>query len=181
MSRADIQNVCVFCSASERVKERYAPLIKDLVALFEKRGWNLVYGGSSVGIMGALAESAVAKGVKVRGVIPEFLKAMEPAHGGLSELYITQDMHERQMKMAQLSQAFIVLPGGLGTLAEFFEIVTWRLLGLHEKPIIVLNADGYWDSLLQMLDKAESEGFMHGPHRDFVHVVTDVSAIAEIL
>jgi len=181
MSRGDIRDVCVFCSASAHVKGRYLSLAQDLAELFERKGWALVYGGASGGLMGDVADAALARGVFVRGVITAQLKDREVAHGGIDELIVTRDMHERQMKMAQLSQAFIVLPGGLGTLAEFFEVVTWQQLGLHSKPIILFNDGGYWDDLLNMLGRAEKDGFLYGSHKDSFHVLGDVEAIANIL
>lgn len=124
-------------------------------------GRKLVYGGGHVGLMGAAADAALEVGGDVIGVIPQCLKDREVAHTGLTELHTTETMQERQQYMADLSDAFIVLPGGLGTLAEFFEIITWRHLGIHDKPVFVLNAFGYWDLLLEMLEKAGEEKFLY--------------------
>ena len=164
----DIQSICVFCSASDAVRDRYRHMSDDLSVLFADQGWDVVYGGSVGGLMGLVADASLDRGLRVTGVIPESLKDKEIAHTGLSQLITTQDMHERQLKMAEFSDAFLVLPGGLGTMAEMFEVVTWFQLGLHQKPCFILNLDGYWDPLLAQLDKAEAQGFVHGRLKDFI-------------
>jgi len=155
------QNVCVYCASSNKVDSKYIKLADDVGAFIAKSGRTLVYGGGHVGLMGAAADAALNDGGEVIGVIPQYLKDKEVAHLGLSALHTTLTMQERQQKMADLSDAFIMLPGGLGTLAEFFEIITWKHLGFHSKPVFVLNAFGYWDDLLAMLLKAGNENFLY--------------------
>lgn len=181
MAMTDIQTLCVFCSSSNRVPAYYRDSALRIADLCAARGWSLVYGGSRGGLMGAVADAALAQGVFVTGVIPHHLHDREVAHSTLSELHIVSDMHERQMKMANLSDAFLVLPGGLGTLAELFEIVTWRQIGLHQKPVFLLNDRGYWDDLISMLGKAQKEGFLYGDFQDTIKVVGCVSEIAHLL
>lgn len=129
--------------------------------MIAQAGGRLVYGGSHSGMMGAVADGALEGGAKVIGVIPEFLTDKEKAHQGITELYTTNTMHERQMKMGELADYFLILPGGLGTLAEFFEVATWRALGIFEKPILVVNHGGYWSPLLDMIRKSGELGFLH--------------------
>ncbi len=125
-----------------------------------QRGWGVVYGGGRTGLMGAVADAALAAGGEVIGVIPEALVAKEVAHRGVTELHIVRSMHERKATMEELSDAFIALPGGLGTFEEFCEVVTWAQLGLHRKPCGLLNVEGYYDELLALLDKAVAERFV---------------------
>lgn len=158
---SDLQNICVYCASSGSVDPKYKALATDVGGMIADAGKRLVYGGGHVGLMGAAADAALEKGGEVIGVIPQSLKDREVAHNGLTELHTTNTMQERQQMMADLSDAFIMLPGGLGTLAEFFEIITWRHLGLHDKPVLVLNAYGYWDLLFDMLNKAQSEQFLY--------------------
>ena len=137
-----VGNLCVFCGSSTAVARGYLDLAAQAGALIARCGMGLVYGGSRIGLMGAMADAALAEGGRVVGVIPRFLKTKEVAHTGLSELHMTETMHERQVGMAERADAFLVLPGGYGTLAEFFEVLTWKQLGLHDKPIAVLNGSG---------------------------------------
>ena len=155
------QNICVYCASSGAVDAKYLTVARDVGQSIAKSGKGLVYGGSHVGLMGAAADAALAADGDVIGVIPQHLKDREVAHIGLTELHTTHTLQERQQRMADLSDAFVVLPGGLGTLAEFFEVVTWKQLGLHDKPIFVLNSYGYWDSLLKMLDEARQGKFLY--------------------
>jgi len=156
-----LKNICVYCASSNNVDPKYKSLASDLGTFLGQEKRALVYGGGHVGLMGACADGALGQGGEVVGVIPQSLKDREVAHLGLNELHITQTMQERQQKMADLSDAFVMLPGGIGTLAEFFEIITWKHLSLHDKPIFVLNAYGYWDHLLAMLAKAGNEKFLY--------------------
>jgi len=171
------QNICVYCASSNRVDPKYIALARDVGAIIAGASRRLVYGGGHCGLMGATADAALDGGGEVIGVIPQYLKDREVAHLGLTALHITDTMQERQQQMADLSDAFIMLPGGLGTLAEFFEIITWKHLGLHDKPVFVLNVFGYWDSLLDMLDKAGAEGFLYEGSRDLFEVVSSVEDI----
>jgi len=175
------KNICVFCAASPNVGEVYKSVARDMGKLCADEGWGLVYGGGHRGLMGAVADSALAHGAEVIGVIPRYLKDKEIAHTGVTELHTTETMHERQMKMAELSDAFVVLPGGLGTLAELFEVLTWRQLGLHDKPIILVNVDGYWDSLIAMLEHAAQERFLHGDYRKMLEILENLKELLIIL
>lgn len=131
----------------------------------------MVYGGAQVGLMGALADAALANGGEVIGVIPRSLAAVEVAHQGLSRLHVVETMHERKALMAQEADAFVALPGGFGTLDEFFEILTWAQLGIHTKPCLMVNTGGYYDHLLSFLDVAIEEGFLKGENRAYIQVV----------
>jgi uncharacterized protein (TIGR00730 family) len=154
-------SICVFCASSNAIDPRYLKLAAETGRLLAARGWRAVYGGARGGMMGAMANAALESGGEVVGVIPEVLGPQERAHQGLTELHIVNDMHERQQKMMALADGFIVLPGGLGTLAEFFEILTWKAIGLHGKKIALVNARGFWDPLLGQLRQTEEEGFLH--------------------
>jgi uncharacterized protein (TIGR00730 family) len=163
-----IQSVCVYCGSSPGRSPVYLKAAKDLGTEFGKRGMTLVYGGSGVGLMGEVARSAIAYGGKVIGVIPQALLAQKVAIDGLSDLRVVKDMHERKSVMAELSEGFIALPGGYGTYEEFFEMLTWLQLGIHSKPCGLLNAGGYYDKLLEFLDHAVDEQFIHEPHRAMI-------------
>lgn len=138
-----IKNICVFCGSSTIVDGKYLRAARDVGVMLAQNGYGVVYGGGNIGLMGAAADAALEAGGKVIGVIPKFLRDKEVAHKGLTELHLTETMHERQVGMAERSDAFVVLPGGLGTLAEFFEVLTWKQLGLHDKPIMLVNDFGY--------------------------------------
>jgi uncharacterized protein (TIGR00730 family) len=177
-----IKSVCVFCSASARVIDKYGDIARETGAHLAQSGYDVVYGGSRSGLMGIVADSALEHGSKVYGVIPEFLINREISHPGVTEQYLTQTMHERQMKMSELADAFVIIPGGMGTLAEFFEVTTWRILGIHNKPVIVVNAHGFWTPMLEMIEKAAEEGFLYGPSKAVFDVVdhpTDIKAKLE--
>jgi uncharacterized protein (TIGR00730 family) len=176
-----INTICVYCGSSQNVDEAYKVAAQDMGELVPAQGWTLVYGGAAVGLMGITARAAVAGGAPVIGVIPEDLQAREIRQEGLKELHVTKSMHERQMMMAKLSDAFVALPGGLGTLAEFFEILTWRQLRFHEKPIILVNINNYWDQLLDTIENAASSGFMRETDKGLFRVTDKVSNIPQIL
>lgn len=152
-----------------------------LGGLLADRGVTLVYGGASVGLMGALADSALAAGGKVVGVIPQALVDLEVAHHGLSELHVVSSMHERKARMADLAEAFIALPGGFGTIEELCEILTWGQLGLHRKPIVLLNVDSYFDALLGFFDHAVEERFVRPVHRQMILRASTPEAALESL
>ncbi len=156
-----VQSVCVFCASSDAAPQKYKDLAASLGTLIAERGLRLVYGGAQSGLMGAAANSALAAGGEVIGVMPEILSGRERAHKNLTKLTITKDMHERQQTMASLADAFVILPGGMGTLAEFFEILTWKQIGLHQKPIILVNMFGFWDPLLATINSCLKDGFLH--------------------
>lgn len=149
--------------------------------LLGQNGYGLVYGGGRVGLMGLVADATLAAGGKVVGIIPEHIKSREVDHTELTELYVVESMHMRKQMMVDRSDAFVVLPGGLGTLDEFFEIMTWRQLGLHDKPIIVVNIGEYWTALLHLIDVMVNEGFVRAADRDCVVVVDSVDDVIPAL
>jgi uncharacterized protein (TIGR00730 family) len=157
--------LCIFCGSSPGARPGYAAATAELARLLAGRGIGIVYGGASVGLMGLLADTALEAGGEVVGVIPAALEAKEIAHGGLSELHVVGSMHERKALMAELSEGFVALPGGSGTLEELFEVFTWAQLGLHRKPCALLNVEGYYDGLAGFLDHAVGERFMRAEHR----------------
>ena len=164
----NINSVCVYCGSSPGRSPDYLHTAKDLGAEFGRRGLTLVYGGSGVGLMGEVARSTIEAGGRVVGVIPQALVEQKIAFEGLAELRVVKDMHERKAVMAELSDGFIALPGGYGTYEEFFEALTWLQLGIHTKPCGLLNVNGYYDKLLEFLDHAVAELFIHKPHRDLI-------------
>lgn len=175
-----IQNICVFCGSSPGRDDRYAETASALGALCAESGWRVVYGGGRVGLMGEVANAALAKDGEVIGIIPRHLQEREVAHTGLTRLEVTGNMHERQLRMAELSDAFVVLPGGLGTLAEFFEVVTWKQLGLHTKPIVLINQLEYWDFLIKAVGRSAEEGFLYQQGPDLFTVVDDIGQLPRI-
>ncbi len=176
-----IQSVCVFCGASARVDQKYFSLARDVGQLIAHQGWTLVYGGSRTGTMGAVADGALGAAGKVIGYIPHHLDERELQHTGLTECYVVDSMHDRKMGMVKRSDAFIILPGGFGTLDEFFENLTWRQIGLHDKPIVIVNKDGFWNSLLQLMKDLEKTGFIQAGNMDLFQVVEDINDIPDAL
>lgn len=170
-----ISSLCVFCGSALGVQESYAQISRDVGLYCANNSIELVYGGGHAGLMGVSADACLSSGGQVTGIIPELLKDKEIAHSGLSKLYITQDMHERQAMMADLSDAFLVLPGGLGTLAEFFEVLTWKQIGLHNKPIIIFDTqERYWMPLLTMIQKISEQKFMRQSCEDLFKVIFSI-------
>ena len=165
--------ICVFCGSSVGGNPKYLADAKSLGEQVARGGWGLVYGGTSVGLMGAVADAALARGAEVIGVLPRNLQDREIAHRGLTKLRLVESMHERKALMASLSDGFVALPGGYGTLDEFFEIVTWAQLKIHSKPCILINTDGYYDPLLRFLEQAMKEEFVRPANRDLVQVARD--------
>jgi uncharacterized protein (TIGR00730 family) len=174
-----IRRICVFCGASPGRDPAYVALAASVGAGLAERGIGVVYGGSRVGMMGALADAALASGGEVIGIIPRRLVDRELAHTGLTELRVVETLHERKAEMAATSDGFIALPGGLGTLEELAEVASWAQLGLHDKPIGLLGPAGYWDALLGWLDHAVAEGFIAPGHRALVDLDPDLSALLE--
>jgi len=162
------KRICVFCGSSSGGRDGYAAAAASLARHLAARGIGIVYGGGNVGLMGTLADAALAAGGEVIGVIPRFLGSLELAHAGLAELRVVDSMHERKALMAELADAFIALPGGFGTFEEFCEVITWTQLGLHRKPCGILNVEGYYDPLLALFDHATAERFVRPPHRALV-------------
>ena len=163
-------SVCVFCGSSSGARPSYRDAAETLGRVLAEQGRTVVYGGGNVGLMGALADAALAAGGRVVGVIPQHLVAREVAHATVTELRIVGSMHERKQVMADLAEAFVLLPGGLGSLEEFFEVWTWGQLGLHEKPYGVLNVERYFDPLLALVDHAVAERFVRPAHRAMLAV-----------
>jgi len=175
-----IRSVCVYCGSSPGRDETYAKAGHLLGRSIAKSGLRLIYGGGTKGIMGAVAEGALKAGGKVTGIIPRFLinrEATETALDRLDELVITDNMHERKHSMFEKSDAFVALPGGIGTVEEIVEIMTWGQLGHHRKPIVFANVKGFWDPMLALLDHMSSEGFIHTAQRVKPLVVDDPEAI----
>jgi uncharacterized protein (TIGR00730 family) len=170
--------VCVFCGSSAGSRPAYADAAQRIGTTLARHGLGLVYGGGRVGLMGVVADAALAAGGRVIGVIPEPLATKELAHTGLTELRVVRTMHERKALMAELSAGFLALPGGVGTFEEFFEIVTWAVLGLHRKPVGLLNVEGYYDPLRALLDHAVAERFVRPEHRALVVVSDQPEALA---
>jgi uncharacterized protein (TIGR00730 family) len=155
-----VKSVCVYCGASSGSDPVYAEAATELAQTLAARGLRVVYGGARAGLMGLIADTALAAGAEVVGVIPRVLVDWEVAHTGLTELHVVENMHERKAKMADLSDAFIALPGGIGTLEELIEIYTWSYLGIHDKPFGLINTKGYYDGFTAFLDHAVDEGFL---------------------
>ncbi len=174
-------SVCVFCSASPDLDPDFQDGAVGLGRLLAKDGHQVIYGGSRSGLMGMVADGAVDEGGTVIGVIPDFLTSREIAHTGLADLHVVKTMHERQMKMSDLSDIFVVLPGGLGTLAEFFEVITWKTLGVYKKRVIVVNLKGYWDPMLEMIEKAQKLGFLQQNWDTLYEVVGTIDGVPGIL
>ena len=174
-----ISRICVFCGASPGRDPAYLELAASVGAGLAERGIGVVYGGSRVGMMGALADAALAVGGEVIGIIPRRLVDRELAHGGLTDLRVVETLHQRKAEMAATSDGFIALPGGLGTLEELAEVASWAQLGLHSKPIGLLGPAGYWDALLGWLDHAVAEGFIAPGHRELVDLDPDLEALLE--
>jgi uncharacterized protein (TIGR00730 family) len=171
--------VCVFCGSSPGTRPGYRAAAEQVGNTFAERGIGLVYGGSSAGTMGVLADATLAAGGEVTGVIPRALVDREAAHTGLSDLRVVADLHERKAAMASLADAFLVLPGGAGTLEELFEVFTWAQLGLHRKPIALLDVDGYYQPMLRFLDHMATEGFLRPEYREMLIVDTDVAGVLD--
>jgi uncharacterized protein (TIGR00730 family) len=175
------KRVCVYCGSREGSRPAYAQAARDLGAELARRGLGLVYGGGRIGLMGVLADAVLAAGGTVTGVIPRALVSKEVAHLELKDLRIVGSMHERKALMAELSDAFIALPGGFGTLEEIFEVLTWSQLRLHQKPCGLLNVEGFYDSLLAFLDHAVREDFLRARLRASTLIETDPARLLDLL
>jgi uncharacterized protein (TIGR00730 family) len=173
--------VCVYSGSSPGGNPAYSEAAAALARLLAERGIGVVYGGASVGLMGVVADTALAEGAEVVGVIPQALVDREIAHPGLTDLRVVGSMHERKALMAELADAFVALPGGLGTLEELFEIATWAMLGLHAKPCGVLNVHGYYDGLTTQLAHAVRERFVRPEHADILLVEPEPAALLDRL
>jgi uncharacterized protein (TIGR00730 family) len=177
----NIRCLCVYCGSSGAVEVPYREAARELGGRCAAAGVELVFGGGRVGLMGLLADAALAANGKVTGIIPSHLRSAELAHPGVSELLVVGSMHERKRLMAERADAFAVLPGGIGTLDETFEIVSWRQLGLHDKPILLVDVGGYWAPLLALLEHIVDKGFARPQTRGLLRVVPSVSALMAAL
>jgi uncharacterized protein (TIGR00730 family) len=176
-----MRHLCVFCGSSAGARPVYAAAARDLGILLAGRGIGLVYGGGHVGLMGILADAVLRGRGEVVGVIPQALVERELAQAGLTRLEVVDTMHQRKARMADLVDAFVALPGGYGTLDETFEILTWAQLGIHQKPVGLLNVGGFFDPLLAWVQRAAAEGFIRPAHVDLLHVASDGDALLDAL
>ena len=176
-----IRSLCVYCGSSGAVADVYREAASQLGARLAAMGIEVVFGGGRVGLMGLLADAALASGGRVTGIIPGRLRDAEVAHHGVSELVVVDTMHERKALMAERADAFAILPGGIGTLDETFEILSWKQLGLHDKPIFLVDVDGYWSPLRTLLNRVVDRGFAQPKTHDLLRVVPTVSALIELL
>ena len=176
-----MKRICVFCGASTGTDPRHAEGARALGRAIAGRGLELVYGGGSVGLMGAVADAALGAGGRVTGVIPQVLQIRELAHRGLSDLRVVGSMHERKALMAELSDGFVALPGGMGTLEELSEVLTWAQLGLHARPVGLLDVGGYYRPLIAFFDRAVEAGFLRPAHRAILQVAVEPEAMLDRL
>lgn len=176
-----MKSLCVFCGSSPGKHPRYTQTARELGIALARQGVTLVYGGGRVGLMGAVADAALHAGGQVVGVIPQLLLDKEVGHAGLSQLHVVGSMAERKKLMGDLADAFLTLPGGIGTMDELFEAWTWTQLDLHRKPCGLLNQDGYYDSLIGFLDRCVEEGFLRPRHRAALIVETDIERLLQKL
>lgn len=174
-------NVAIYCGSKTGKNPIYIEKAKELGEQLAKEGLGIVYGGSTVGLMGAVADSALAHNGRVIGIMPENLQKLELTHISLTEIHIVDSMHTRKAKMADLADSYIALPGGCGTLDEYFEIFTWAQIGLHTKPIILYNINGFYDALIQHFEKMLDEGFVREDQRSILQVAMTVEEILAIL
>lgn len=176
-----MNSLCVFCGSSPGKDDDYLTAARSLGQLFAKRKLTLVYGGSSIGLSGAVANATLRAGGRAVGVIPKYLWDIESGHRGLSDLFLVDTMDQRKAQLAEMADGFIVLPGGLSTLEEFFEIWSWRQLELHTKPIGVLDIKGYWSGLFHFLDTMVTEGFLKPEHRTMVRIANDPARLLDAM
>jgi uncharacterized protein (TIGR00730 family) len=181
MNPRKFRRICVFCGSNVGGHPAYAQAAASLGALLVRDNIGLVYGGGKIGLMGVIANEVMQRGGQVYGVIPERLKALEVGHDNLTELFVVDSMHARKAMMANLSDAFIAMPGGWGTLEELFEVTTWTQLNYHKKPIGVLNVNGYYDKLIDWADHAVDAGFIRAIHRPIIASDSDPEALLEKL
>ncbi len=177
----EISSLCVFCGSKVGEKPAFRDAAAELGRLMAERGITLVYGGGRIGLMGVVAEAVLRGGGNVIGVIPEFLRRLEVGNEQAHELIITDSMHARKQKMFELSDAFVSLPGGLGTFDETIEILTWKQLRLHDKPIVMIGTDGYWDTFRQLVTQSIANGFAHAAVRELFTVVDEPSAVFDAI
>lgn len=174
-------SICIYCGSRFGNRPEYETVARELGILIAQRGWQLVYGGGNVGLMGAVADAVIEGGGRVIGVIPETLMKREVGHRGLAELHVVQTMHQRKQMMAERADAFIALPGGIGTFEELYEVWTWRQLGYHDKPVGLLNVAGYYDAFLHFMGQTVSEGFLSEAQLQTLQVDTDPTRLLQRL
>lgn len=176
-----LKRLCVYCASNDGAHPRYLEVARAFGTLLAERGISLAYGGGCVGLMGAVANAALAAGGEVIGVMPHALVQREVAHHGLTTLHVVDSMHDRKAMLADMSDAFVALPGGIGTLEEFFETWTWAALGVHRKPVGLLDVAGFWQPLLGLVDHLAQHGFLRGTPRDSLVVRDDPSSMLDAL
>lgn len=179
--KTTMPTLCVFCGSSRGNDPIHAEAARTLGHMLVERGWSLVFGGGHIGLMGVVADAVLEKGGEVFGVIPRHLVERELAHAASTHLHVVESMHDRKALMAQLADAFVALPGGYGTLEELFEILTWKQLGLHDKPIGLLNVRGFFDPLLAWIHGAIAAGFVKEKYRELLQVETEVALLLQRL
>jgi uncharacterized protein (TIGR00730 family) len=172
-------SLCVYCGSRPGERPEYVEAARCVGAAIGQRGWQLVYGGGRAGLMGIVADAALAAGATVVGVIPQSLMDREVGHAGLTELHVVETMHQRKLMMAERCDAFVALPGGIGTFEELFEVWSWRQLGYHDKPLGLLNTAGYYDALLAFMQQTVSQGFVAPPQHALLQVEADPHTLLE--
>lgn len=177
----ELERICVYCGSSDRVDSRYLEAAGAMGRALALHGTSVIYGGGSTGMMGALANAALAAGGKVTGVLPRFFDTPELSHNRLTELHLVENMHERKAMMAELADGFIALPGGFGTFEELFEILTWAQIGLHTRPVGILNVGGYFDPMMALIDHAQQQGFIYTEHKDLLIVDGDPDDLLDMM
>lgn len=183
---SSIKSVCVYCGSSDFVADSYKDAARRTGEALAANGYDIVYGGGRVGLMGIVADAGLKGGAKVVGIIPDHIKRYEVDHTGLTELIVVESMHIRKQMMVERSDAFLILPGGIGTLDEMFEIITWRQLRLHGKPVVIINTDGFWNPLVALMEHMTETGFMRKPNLPgaedrLYHVVDSVEEAVDLL
>ena len=176
-----MKNICIYCGSKHGKNEKYSVIAVELAEKLAENNINIVYGGSNIGLMGKIANAALNKGGEVIGIIPKFLVDKEIAHNGLTELIIADSMHERKQIMESHSDAFVALPGGLGTVEEIIEMIAWAKLKLHSKPCAFLNINGYYNSLFNFLDNMVNEGFLDKKIKDMIIIEDDMNRLIKKL
>jgi uncharacterized protein (TIGR00730 family) len=177
----NLKRLAVYCGSASGSRSEFADATRATAAAMVSRGVDLVYGGGRLGLMGIIADSVLAGGGRVYGVIPKALVQLEVAHQGISELRTVETMHERKAEMTDLADAFLALPGGIGTLDELFEAWSWNALGYHKKPLCLLNVDGFWDGMIAFIDHATESGFLSGQRRSQLLVASNPEDALELL
>ena len=176
-----MQNICVYCASSSQVKEEYYTAAAQLGRLLVAEGHRLVYGGGHRGLMGKIADTVLESGGEVTGIMPRFMTEVEWNHTGVTEMILVDSMHERKEKMAAMADAVVALPGGCGTMEELLEVITWKRLGIFTKPIVICNTNGYFDPLIEMLNRSVDENFMREEHRLMWQVADTPEAVMQAL